>query len=358
MRFAPFLLEDWLIKCRGAAIDLDHSGAPTPFGDGFDPCIGGEAWLDDLELEEKLFRLLAKQYRVKENRIVLTGGAQNANYLFLQSCVPPTDAVAIETPTYVPMRASADAMVTKVIEVKRTSKDHFSLSPEQVVKAINRGAKAVLLTNLHNPSARMLSDEELRAVLEEAARKGVPVLCDEIYREMSYARPSKPVCNLGENGVSTCGITKLWGLGGLRIGWLVGSEDIVEKVRMTRLYSTYHLPSRSMAVAYRAVREKQWFRDRVLRMAKHNLPVLDEWLKEEERVKVRRPDGGLMFLAMLPKGLNDEEFALRLFRKHKTAVCPGRYFGIGGAIRVTFSCGRSDFQQGLEHISSTLDAML
>ncbi len=358
MRFEPLLLEDWLLRCRGAKIDLDRSAAPTPFGDGFDPCVGGEAWLNELDLEDKVVRLLAKQYRVGVENVVLTNGGQHANSLFVQTCIGLTKKAAIEAPTYTPMRGCLDAMTGGALEVPRTSGNNFKLDSNRLAKALGKGAKALLITNLHNPSAGMLDDQELTTVLEGAKRRGARVLCDETYREMSYGTPAKPVAALGENGVSTCGMTKLWGLGGLRIGWLVGPEEVVEWVRAARIYTTYHLPARSLSVAIRAIQKKAWFRERVLRLAKTNLKVLDDWMEKESRLDVVWPDGGLMFLAGLPKGVDDERLAMHILKKHKTAVCPGKYFGIPGAIRVTFSCDRGDFAAGLEHISSALDDLV
>ncbi|HTY47646.1 MAG TPA: pyridoxal phosphate-dependent aminotransferase [Methanomassiliicoccales archaeon] len=358
MRFEPLLLEEWLLKCRGAKIDLDHSAAPTPYGDGFDPCVGGEAWLDELELEEKIVRALAKQYKVKESSVVLTSGCQHADSLFIQTQVSPADRVVIEAPTYTPMRAYLKAVGARMSEVGRAPEGEFSIEPSALSKVLGKGAKAVLLTNLHNPSAKMLDDQQLSAILDEANRKNALVLCDEIYREMSYGTPTKPLASLGENGVSTCGLTKLWGLGGLRIGWLVGPEEVVEQVKWARVLSTYHLPARSLSVALKAVQKKAWFRERVLKLAKENLKVLDDWMEEENRLDVVWPDGALMFFAGLPKGVDDEKLAMRILKKHKTAVCPGTYFGIPGAIRVTFSCDRADFAKGLEHISSALSEMV
>ena len=358
MNYPPDLLEEWLIKCKGARIELDHSGAPTPFGGGFDPCIQGEGWLNEFELEDKLTKAIAKQYGVKESRIALTFGAQNSNYLFLEACVESGKKIAIEMPTYTPIYAVAEALHGRPMTFERTRANDFGLPMDAVKRCVSQDAGAVVITNIHNPSAKQLGDEELKELLEIAAKKDLPVLCDETFREMSYGKPSSAVCKIAENGVSTCGTSKLWGLGTLRVGWLIGTEEIAEKVSTAREYASGHPPARSMSVAIRAVSKKKWFRERALRIARENMNVLKEWLLEEKRLRVRLPDGALMFLAQLPKGVDDEEFATRLFQGYGTAVCPGTYFGAKNSIRVTFSCTRGDFEVGLHQISTTLDTML
>jgi aspartate/methionine/tyrosine aminotransferase len=358
MNFPPFLLEDWLIRCQGARIDLDHSGAPSPYGEGFDPCIGGEAWLNELDLEEKLIKALARAYKVKEDRVAVTTGAQNANFTFLLSCFDIKDKIACEVPSYSPIRACDEALFKKVLEIPRRREDGFKVDMGTLQKAFRNGAEGATFTNLHNPSARMLDRDEIKEVLEIAAQKDALVLFDEIYREMSYSDPPPGAYALGENGVSTSGLSKLWGLGGLRVGWLIGPEEVAQQVQHARSYATHHLSSRSMAVAIKAVQRRDWFRKRMLKIAKHNLPAIMDWAKREKRVQITEPQGCMHLLVRLPEGLDDEKFSERVFKRFRTAICPGRYFAAEGSVRVTFSGSRQDLEQGLDHISKVLDASL
>jgi aspartate/methionine/tyrosine aminotransferase len=354
MRFEPFLLEDWLIKCLGAKIDLDHSGAPNPMRDGFDPCVGGEAFLNEFEVEEKLYKAISSAYKIKRDRIALTCGAQSANFTFFQACFERRDVASFETPTYAPIRACINALFKTTIPVARKREMGYALDPGSFHYALGKGTKVIALTNLHNPSARALGDDELAGLLEKAEAKDALVLVDEVYREMAHGRPPRAAYELGDNGVTTNGLSKLWGLGGLRIGWLIGPEDVVRKVTEARLYSSWHLPTRPMALAISAIKKREWFRKRVLEVAKHNLPIIREWVGEEKGVQMVEPEGGLHLLLRLPPKTNDEEFSERLLKAHKTAVCPGRYFGEEGSIRVTYSGDAESLEQGLQNISRIL----
>ncbi len=354
MKFEPFLLEDWLIRCLGAKIDLDHSGAPNPMRDGFDPCVGGEAFLNEFEVEDKLYKAIASAYKVKRDRIALTCGAQSANFTFFQSCFGRGDAAAFEVPTYAPIRACANAIFETTFPVLRRSEAGYAVDQDSYLSALRKGAKLVALTNLHNPSAKMLGDSDLAALLEKAEAKGALVLVDEVYREMAHGRPPKAAFELGGNGVTTNGLSKLWGLGGLRIGWLIGPEDSVRKVTEARLYSSWHLPTRPMALAIQAIKKREWFRERVLEVARRNLPIIRDWAAGEKRVEMVEPDGCLHLLLRLPEGTDDERFSERLLEAHKTAVCPGRYFGEKDSVRVTYSCDPDSLRQGLDNFSKIL----
>jgi len=355
MNFEPFLLEDWLIRCLGARIDLDHSGAPNPMRDGFDPCVGGEAFLNEFEVEDKLYKAISSAYKVKRERIALTCGAQSANFTFFQSCLQRRDVAACETPTYAPIRACANALFESTVQVARKGETGYAVDTGSYQSALGKGAKVVALTNLHNPSAKAIGDEAMSDLLERSEAKGALVLVDEVYREMAHGRPPKAAFELGGSGVTTNGLSKLWGLGGLRIGWLIGPEEVVRKVTDARLYSSWHLPTRSMALAIQAIKKREWFRKRVLEVAKRNLPIVRDWAAEERRVELVDPDGGLHLLVRLPPRTDDERFAESLLARHRTAVCPGRYFGEGGSVRVTYSCESEELRKGLEQISDVLD---
>ncbi len=332
---------------------MDHSGAPPPYDEGFEvePDTSSRS---EIELEEELTDLLSRVYGVGRERIALASGAQNANFLFLSSVLGRWDRAAVENPTYMPIRSVAEALCG-VDTVRREGEEAFRPSRGDLEAALKKGARVVALTNLHNPSGAALSDPEMKETLEIAGERGATVLCDEIYREMQYSAPSSPVFHLGENGVATSGLTKLYGLGDLRVGWLIGPEEMCRKVDLLRLYNVYRLPTRSVAVAIAALRRRDWFRLRVLRRAKENLQILEEWLGEEERVRCRLPDGGLMCLLSLPKKVDDLRLGEVLMDYFSTSVCPGRYFGAEGHVRITFSCPPDEFRRGLENVSAALD---
>jgi aspartate/methionine/tyrosine aminotransferase len=336
---------------------MDHSGSPSPYGDGFSSDVGSYSSFDEVEAEERLLDTLANIYGVEKERIALTSGAQNANFLFFNSCLGKDSLVAVENPTYMPIRSVA-ASVSKVIRFERRAANGFKPAFPDIVGALKKGCKLIALTNLHNPSATSLTDFELKGMLDIAKEEDAMVLCDEIYREMQYSIPSSPVCVLGYNGVSTSGLTKLYGLGDLRIGWLIGPEEVRKKVDLLRLYSIYRLPTRSIAVSIEALKRREWFRDRMLGIASINTKILEEWLDGEERVRCQFPEGGLMVLLSLPKGVDDLQLGETLMDRFSTSVCPGRYFGIMNHIRITFSCGAKDFRKGLENISAALDQMV
>lgn len=358
MRLTRDALEEWALHCQaaGAAISLDSSGAPPPYQERWWKELDVPDGNNETEMEDLLKDVLSGHYGVERERIALAAGAQHADFLFFLTRLRPGGTAAVENPTFVPIRMMAE-MLGRTVTVRRDPDRDHTLVGEDLEEAWKRGAEVLALTNLHNPSAAQLEDGELAAVLEEAERHGATVLVDEVYREMSYGMPGAPAFRLGDNGVSVSSVTKLNGLRGLRIGWLIGPEDVAGEAEMARMYSSYRLPARNLALAAAAVRRQGWFRERALRKARQNLPVMYEWLQSEERISCPMPDGALMALLQLPPGVDDLEFSERLLTRG-VAVGPGRYFGAPGHIRVTFSCSPRQLAEGLEAISAALDHLL
>ncbi len=355
MDLPPFLLEDWLLRCRGAKIVMDHSGAPPPYKEGF-PADIDIGTVDEAELEGRLIETIARSEGVGRERVALSSGAQNANFLAFQALLSPDDMVAVENPTYMPIRTVSEGMC-RIEAFGRVATRDFVPDNRELEAVLRKGANLLVLTNLHNPSASSLSDSQLKEVMDIASDKEAMVLCDEIYREMHYSSPPKPVALLRDNGISTSGVTKLYGLGDLRIGWVIGPEELCSRIELLRLYSMYRLPVRSIALAIEALKRTEWFRGRVLDLARGNLRIVEEWLEVETRVRCKLPDGGLMVLLSLPEGVDDLRLSEILMDHFSTSVCPGRYFGIDNHIRVTFSCATDEFRKGLENISKVLDSL-
>jgi len=201
MRFEPLALEEWFRHWRGVGTNLDISGAPSPYGE-FSPDV--EEGQDPIELEERLVEELSSLYGVEGERIALTFGAQNANALALLTQLSSTDTIAMENPIYEPMRAVAER-ICRVAVLPRIRENDFVPDLEVLDRLLVSGSRLVMITNLHNPTAAMLGDEDLLAIADIVEDRGALLLCDEIYREMSYSSPPESVHRFQDVGISTNG---------------------------------------------------------------------------------------------------------------------------------------------------------
>jgi aspartate/methionine/tyrosine aminotransferase len=308
---------------------------------------------DEAGAEARLREALCRAYGVDEDMVALAQGAQHADFLFFLANLHPGDLAVVEDPTFMPIRRQAEAMC-EVRSMDRLPENAYLPGRDQADEVLALGARVLALTNLHNPSGTVLSTERMAGLVERAGRKGTMVLSDEVFREMTFGPVPRAAFELGDNAASVSSVTKLNGLRGLRVGWLIGRPEIVKKVDAARLYTSYRLPAITCDYAAEAVKRRDWFRERALRTAGESLPALKTWLEREGRVRCRLPDGALMAHLRLPPGTDDLELSERLLERG-VAVGPGSYWGAPGTIRVTFSCSRPELEAGLEAISAVLD---
>ncbi len=355
MRLTKDPLEEWALHCdaMGARISLDSSGAPAPFNEPEWKDVRFKGSNDEAGAEARLREELRRAYRVDDDMIALPLDAQEADVRFFLHPLSARDRVAVENTTCMPIRRQAQ-LICDGRTLDRPASAGFRPDRGQLRRFLGAGARAVALTNLHNPSASALRTDELASIIEEAGKYDALVLCDEVYREMAYQEVPKSAYELGENGVSVSSVTKLNGLRGLRLGWLIGPKEVAQNVEMARMYLNYRLPVHSCLFAAEAVKRREWFRERVLERARTNLPILKGWLEGEKRIVCRLPDGGLMASLCLPEGTDDLEFS-EVLLKEGAAVGPGRLWGAPGTIRATFSCPGQELAEGLRKISEVLD---
>ena len=181
---------------------------------------------------QPLREAIARRYDVSTEQVVAADGTSMANFLAMAALISPGDEVIVELPTYELLVGAASFLGASIKRFERKSADDFRLDPASVENAMSDRTRLIVVTNLHNPSAAIASEDELHAVGEVAARTGARVLVDEVYLNSAVPAPRSAV-HIGPTFVSTNSLTKVYGLSGLRCGWILAEPELAE--RMWRL---------------------------------------------------------------------------------------------------------------------------
>jgi len=146
--------------------------------------------------------------------------------------------VLIEHLTYEPLIAAARWLGAEVRSFARRAEDCFRLDPAEVERRMTDRTRVVVLTNLHHSSSALANDDSLRRVGEIAARAGARVIVDEVYLDALWEPAPRTCFHLGETFIATNSLTKIYGLNGLRCGWILAAPEIVERAwRLTELFN-------------------------------------------------------------------------------------------------------------------------
>jgi DNA-binding transcriptional MocR family regulator len=152
-------------------IELGFSGAAHPRGANFQEFGSG-----DPELQ----RRIARRYGLSRDRVYLAGGTSLANFISIAALVDPGDVVAVEIPRYHPLAEIPSGLGATVLDIKRKRSGTLGKIPKK--------ARLLILSSPHNPTGKLIPDEDWER-LEAFAERGGIVLVDEVYRDLQRRPP-------------------------------------------------------------------------------------------------------------------------------------------------------------------------
>src|SRR5204862_3928104 len=158
--------------------------------------------------------------------VVITTGTSEANFLALLALVNAGDEVIVVMPNYMQVHGIAQGLGARVREVWLREERGWHIDLDALAAAVNERTKLICVCTPNNPTGQVLSRAEIDRVVAIAAKHGAWILSDEVYRGAELdSTESASFSGRGERIVVTGGLSKVYGLPGLRIGWLVAPED-------------------------------------------------------------------------------------------------------------------------------------
>jgi aspartate/methionine/tyrosine aminotransferase len=316
-----------------------------------------ELAIPDLELDgasyyryPPLREAIAAKEGVEPERVVMANGTSMANMLALAALVEPGDEVLVEQPTYEPMLAAARFCGAEVKRFARRGEDGFALDADEVARQVTPRTKLILLANLHNPSSAFADEAALRQIGE----LGPHVLVDEVYLD---ARPGARSCvHLGGAFVSTNSLTKVYGLCGLRCGWILAEPELAERIwRLNELFgvSQPHADERLCCLALAHLDEIAAGREE--RLAR-NRAMVNGFVASRPEIECVPLEQGITAFPRLV-GLDVDALHALLLARYDTSIVPGRWFEAPDRFRLGYGGPTEMVEAGLERIGTALDEL-
>lgn len=330
----PYALADLVVLAGTRMEDLELFG---PSGYGYEP----------------LQRALAAKAGVATECVVAATGTSMANHLAMAASFEPGEEVLIEQPAYELLVSTAQYLGAKVRRFARRFEDGFRLDPGEVERALSPRTRLIVLTNLHNPSSSLADESTLREVGEVAKSVGARVLVDEVYLESCFSMNWRSAFHLGTHFIVTSSLTKAYGMGGLRCGWVLAEPDLAK--RMWRLNDLF-----GVSAAHPAERLSVIALNHLPEIVAHYKGLLDANREEINRffdaqpaLEVVRQTFGTVLFPRLRDG-NVDAFCQCLREKYETTVVPGKFFEMSGHFRIFVGAERTVLKEGLERLGAAL----
>ncbi len=315
--------------------------------------------IEDLEISgpsfygfEPLQNALARHCGVPANRIVAANGTSMANYLALATLLKPGDEVLIEHPAYELIFAAARHIGASVTRFCRRPESNFAIDPDAVKRAVTSRTKLIVVTNLHNPSSALADDATIRALGEIGPR----VLVDEVYLDAAFEKAPRSAALLGDQFIVTSSLTKVYGLSGLRCGWIVAEPALADAMwKLNDLFGVIPAHTAEL-VSVIALGELNRIRENVRARLDRNRAVLHRFFDSRADLEAARFEfGTVAFPRMLRP---DPTFYDLLRKKCETSVVPGEFFEMPDHFRIGIGGETDLLEEGLRRLGLALDAMM
>jgi aspartate/methionine/tyrosine aminotransferase len=324
--------------------------------DGFlDQPLGYSQSNGTIELRE---RIAAHYPGATVDHVEVTNGTSEANFLVALSQLRPGDSVAMELPNYMQLPGVVRSLGATVQAFRLEQSAAWEPDWSAFERAVTPSTRLLYLSNPNNPTGAVLSDAAMARIVERCERTATWILADEVYlgAEIDRAR-TRSFWGMSDRVVVTSGLSKAYGIPGVRIGWIVGPPPLVSDCWTQHDYLTIGPNKLSDRLASTAVEPQNRERcyARTSQILRHNLPIARAWLDEfGGRLSWREPQAGAIALVKYDSPLPSVELADRIRIRQGTLIVPGAHVGLEGYVRIWLG-GREDFlREGLRRIGQEL----
>jgi aspartate/methionine/tyrosine aminotransferase len=355
--FAPTRYLEWARRFYGTVrFDLASSGIPVvPTSElGVDDAVA----LDDPSGWDRLRGAIAHYNDVPGREAIAALGTTHALWLAYATLTSPGDEVLVEAPFYEPLVRIAEGVGARVTVFERESRAGFALDPERIARAITPRTRVVTVTNLHNPSGRRATTEALIAAARVAESGGAHLLVDEVYAPFDSLVGASGVFRgsarkLSPNVVVVSSLTKCYGLGPHRVGWMLAPAEIIALAEDTITASCGMLPLAHAHAAVRAFEHVGALGARARAMLSDKRERVGRWI-EATGLSWSDPTEGLFGFVTVPRDGDLTPTIERAAREREVLVAAGAFFGIPNGFRLSWSIPDDRLDEGLGRLAEAL----
>ncbi|MEM4783636.1 MAG: pyridoxal phosphate-dependent aminotransferase [Sulfolobales archaeon] len=364
-----FCLERWqsLHETR-ARVNLSESGVhPLRLRDLISYGVDLEE-IFELELgygwtkgSQELREAISELYRgfVEPENVVVTSGSAEANLLAVLSTVSQGDTVLVDTPNYMQVAGLLQWIGAKVVYLRRKP-PNWSFPIHEAIEFMKKvRPKAVFVTDPNNPTGSYMSKRELEELALEASKYDVTLVFDEVYWGTEREEPKHSIAEVShsERFISTSGLSKAYGLPGLRIGWLAsGSKTLAYRAWSIKDYVSISPSILSDRIASRVLSPNvvAALKKRARDIVSENLNVLMSMISKGDIFTLYPNAAGAFAWVKIPWTKDTLKLSYSIYEMSKILVAPGECFGSEGHMRIGVGIKPELFKLGLSELLEVL----
>ena len=317
------------------------------------------------DVRREICRYLERRFDLRydmDTQVVVTVGGSEAIDLAIRCITDPGDEILIPEPSFVCYGPIASLASGVPVPVPLTEDNEFRLSPEQLAAAITPRTKALVLPYPSNPTGGIMERKDLEKLVPILMERGIIVLSDEIYAELTYGPRHVSMANIPEMADRTIvinGMSKAYSMTGWRLGYACGPAPLISQMTKIHQYAIMSAPTTSQYAAIEALRNG----DGDIEAMKEEYDGRRRFLVDGLRklgLDCFEPRGAFyVFPCIRSTGLSSEEFCERLLVEQKVACIAGNAFGASGEgfVRMCYAASMQNLEEALHRIGLFLESL-
>jgi len=297
------------------------------------------------------------------DHIEVTNGGSEANFITTLNLIEPGDEVVMLVPNYMQTWGLSRAFGGTIREW-RLVEDHaagrWRADLDELERLVSPKTKMIVICNPNNPTGARLTAADLDAIARVADKHGAWILSDEVYRGAEIdGVETASMWGRSPKAIITSGLSKAYGLPGLRIGWIVGPPSLIASFWSYHDYVTIApgaLSDRLARVALQPERRAQLF-ERTRGILRRNLPLIEAWLTDAGGFRWIKPEAGAIVYVRYDHPISSLTLVNRLREEKSVLIVPGSHFGMDGYLRLGFGEPPEYNRAGLDRLRDLLSTL-
>ncbi len=294
------------------------------------------------------------------DHIEVTNGGSEANFITTFRLIEPGDEVVMLVPNYMQTWGLARAFGATVrdwVFVEDRAAGRWRVDLAALEALVNARTRMIVICNPNNPTGARLTASDLDSIARIADRHGAWILSDEVYRGAEIdGQETASMWGRSERAIITSGLSKAYGLPGLRLGWIVAPPPLVAAFWSYHDYVTIApgaLSDRLARVALGPARRERLL-ERTRTILRTNLPLIEDWLRAAGGFEWIAPEAGAIVYVRYGHAINSTALAHRVREEQSVLIVPGDHFGMDGYLRLGFGEPPAYNRTGLERLREVL----
>ena len=294
-----------------------------------------------------------------QDQVEVTNGGSEANFVSIYATLEPGDEVVMILPSYQQIWGLINSFGMKVKPVHLHEERLWAPVLAEIEAAVTPQTRMIILCNPNNPTGAILTPAEMDAIVNIAAKSGAWILSDEIYQGSERDGRMTPTF-WGRYGrvIVTNGLSKAYGLPGLRIGWIVAPKEHIAKTWSYHDYTTIAPGTLSDSLARIALSPGVRARclERTRNICRSNFPLFRSWMESQGSLfRMIEPKAGAIAYVRYDLPANSTMIVQRLLQEKSVLVVPGDHFGMDCYLRIGYGPPPDYLQKGLERVREVIE---